>query len=146
MVEFNPRTFYPLYNVHDAVECANRPCVLHSPSKHALSSLPLDWDRSTRKMNRKCHHNVMHPDPDDTWYAVNVAGKDEADYVAHACDGCCDYVLPPEVWAMVGIVSGEAEAKSVVKTLMLHKSDWLLNARDGTMWVKRGKHLYAMRK
>jgi len=89
-----------------------------------------------------CAHDYLHPDPDDLWYAVTFAGKDEATYAVHACDGCCDYVLPKDVWAKVGTVENNEQAEDVVSTLKLHRTDWLLNSKDGTLWVKRGEFLH----
>ena len=142
MVLINMKTLYPLYNVHDEMECVGRSCVIHRPSDHPLNTAPLDWDRSLRRMSRVCPHDYLHPDPDDLWYAVTFADKDEATYAVHACDGCCDYVLPKDVWAKVGTVENNEQAEDVVSTLKLHRTDWLLNSKDGTLWVKRGEFLH----
>jgi len=68
---------------HGVAQCAGRPCCLHNPSPHPLSTAPLVWREPARIMMRLCPHSVLHPDPDDLTVRAAAAP------MPHGCDGCC---------------------------------------------------------
>lgn len=79
-----------LTGVHPAHECQGRHCVLHDPSDHHLSRMPLQWRNDRAIFERICPHGVGHPDPDQFSYWVLTMGRDGAESAqAHGCDGCC---------------------------------------------------------
>lgn len=70
--------------------CAERGCVIHSPSEHGMRDMPTLWRGDRYLMERLCPHGVGHPDPDDMSFKKTVMS--EEDWVAegvHGCDGCC---------------------------------------------------------
>lgn len=68
-----------LYDVHDGVECAGRPCVIHNQSQHHMLDWTLNWRSDRGIFERMCPHGIGHPDPD------NQEGYNSV----HGCDGCC---------------------------------------------------------
>ena len=79
-----------LGNVHRRVECAGRPCVIHTPSDHHMRTWPLVWRADKGVMERTCPHGVGHPDPDELAYLRTIGAEARS---IHGCDGCC---APPE--------------------------------------------------
>lgn len=79
-----------LTGVHPALECEGRHCVLHDPSEHHLSHMPLHWRPDRAIFERICSHGVGHPDPDQFSYWVLSMGRENAEAaMIHGCDGCC---------------------------------------------------------
>lgn len=75
-----------LVNVHPLTQCEGRPCVLHNPSHHSMSSWPTLFRADKGLMERTCPHGIGHPDPDDmAWHSSQ--GRDWIG--VHGCDGCC---------------------------------------------------------
>lgn len=77
----------PLKGVHPAGECLDDVvCIMHYPSKHSMSELPIIWRDDRRIFERICPHGVGHPDPDqfDYWDRINMPHEK-----MHGCDGCC---------------------------------------------------------
>lgn len=73
--------------VHPSSECyPGLPCVIHSPSEHALSDAPLYWRGDRGLMERVCPHGIGHPDPDCLRFR-RLQGDDDPG--VHGCDGCC---------------------------------------------------------
>ena len=77
-----------LVGVHLAAQCEGRPCVIHSPTQHAMSDWPLIWrdDRVPGIFERICPHGIGHPDIDqrDFWRETS-----QECLRMHGCDGCC---------------------------------------------------------
>lgn len=83
-----------ILQVHDEGVCANEPCCIHRPSRHALATAPLYWLASMRIMVRVCAHDRWHPDPDDKLIREHDTFR-RLLAVAHECDGCCRGYPPP---------------------------------------------------
>lgn len=78
-------------HTHEADQCAGQFCVIHHPSSHPLSSAPLNY-RADRAglMERRCHHGIGHPDPDDlTFKRLTMPDFENYAFGVHGCDGCC---------------------------------------------------------
>ena len=77
-----------LVGVHPAGQCAGEWCVIHNPTKNAMSDWPLIWrdDRVPGIFERICPHGIGHPDIDqrDFWREANQEWLG-----VHGCDGCC---------------------------------------------------------
>lgn len=71
--------------VHNPDKCAGQVCVFHNPSKHGMSTWPVNI-RETGLIERMCYHDdqqpVGHPDPDSVAFLGESFG-------IHGCDGCC---------------------------------------------------------
>lgn len=75
-----------LSGIHDIRQCYKRSCVIHSPTKHRMSTWPLHYRGDRKIFERICEHGIGHPDPDqyDFWVDIGrTANK------VHGCDGCC---------------------------------------------------------
>ena len=87
MAEFTLPNGTRLTGVHLAAKCEGRPCVIHNPTKHAMSDWPLIWrdDRVPGIFERICPHGIGHPDIDqrDFWLETNQEWQE-----VHGCDGC----------------------------------------------------------
>lgn len=82
-----------LGNTHDPVLCEGRPCVIHHPSDHHMSSWPTHYRSDRGIMERICPHGVGHPDPDDlAWRASEPEINERTGGGVHGCDLCC---IPP---------------------------------------------------
>jgi hypothetical protein len=79
---------YTLKNIHRPELCVGRHCVIHKPSAHKMSELPLIWNSPETQMERLCEHDVTHPDPDDLAYWLSVRQPWKA---FHECcpENCC---------------------------------------------------------
>lgn len=75
-----------LSGVHSRYDCLGRPCVIHRPSDHYMSTWPRRWNPEIRRMDRLCVHGHEHPDPDDAEFWLQHIGMDKSE---HDCDGCC---------------------------------------------------------
>jgi hypothetical protein len=75
-----------LENVHPAVACQGRNCVVHNPSVHFMREWNLVWRGDKGVMERTCPHGVGHPDPDDAAF-LKQSGRGYL--TVHGCDGCC---------------------------------------------------------
>lgn len=101
---------------HGEAQCAGHHCPVHNPSSHpmrewpytfrfdlsvvtmivpekptleAIAAGPLNGAVFTRT-DRKCPHDVSHPDPDSLAYASYLGGRVlRAVQEVHDCDGCC---------------------------------------------------------
>ena len=77
-----------LVNVHEPERCKGQPCVIHNPTKNAMSDWPLIWrdDRVPGIFERICPHGIGHPDIDQRvfWRETNQEWLG-----VHGCDGCC---------------------------------------------------------
>lgn len=73
---------------HDPSLCAGRPCAIHNPSHHMA-----DWPiivRETGLIERKCKHEIGHPDPDSVAYLEEHGPEGcRGSWGIHGCDGCC---------------------------------------------------------
>jgi hypothetical protein len=92
-----------IMKVHDLSQCEGRaiPCCIHNPSDHHMVTWPMNWRADTGVMERRCVHDVGHPDPDHMAYVRSLTpehecpGEDECVYPhlewqgVHGCDGCC---------------------------------------------------------
>lgn len=76
-----------LTDVHPALECLGRSCVVHNPSDHHMRGWTMVWRGDRGMIERLCHHGIGHPDPDDVSYHVDILG--ELFWGIHGCDGCC---------------------------------------------------------
>lgn len=80
-----------IHRIHDAKDCAGRPCVIHNPSDHSMRGFPTllripgPWDIKGMHTERICPHGIGHPDPDD----LEFWRSQGQDYSVHGCDGCC---------------------------------------------------------
>jgi hypothetical protein len=100
-------------HVHGPEKCAGRTCIIHHATLHHMSEWPLHWRTDRAIFERKCEHEIGHPDPDQIAFLREVgtgemmndiiAGRDvitdptkfaEA-YMEHTCDGCC---ITPSSW------------------------------------------------
>lgn len=70
-------------NVHSTENCAGRPCVLHNPTQHHMTELPLLFRTDRGIVERVCEHGVGHPDPDQR----GIAGWGSVHGCCH--EGCC---------------------------------------------------------
>lgn len=83
-----------LVGVHAEATCLGDHCAIHRPSKHPLSTAPLDWLDGVG-LFRVCEHDYWHPDPDDVRFKIGTMqwGMVEAITSVHLmkenCDGCC---------------------------------------------------------
>ncbi len=81
-----------IVGVHPFGGCKGR-CVLHAPTQHAMSHLPLHYRVDRGIFERICPHGVGHPDPDqyDHWEASGDTGQ-----AVHGCCGesCCAETAP----------------------------------------------------
>jgi hypothetical protein len=79
-----------LAGVHPRGECIGKHCVIHNPSDHHMSHLPLHWRDDRGIFERICQHGIGHPDPDqrEAWKEL-LPPLDAAAQQIHACDGCC---------------------------------------------------------
>lgn len=77
---------YLMRFVHPASACLGRACVIHAPTEHVMSHLPLHWRGDRAIFERICPHGVGHPDPDQGPY---WAETDQGYLWVHGCDGCC---------------------------------------------------------
>ena len=73
-------TNWPLATLrtHSPDACTGRPCCIHNPSHHHMTSWPQNWRPDRGLTERICPHGIGHPDPDDP--TTNRT---------HGCDGCC---------------------------------------------------------
>jgi hypothetical protein len=77
-----------LWNVHSPEACAPDPCVLHNPTDHDLTWMPLHWREDRKIFERICLCGVGHPDPDQHEFWARTGQLAQA---VHGCcpDGCC---------------------------------------------------------
>jgi hypothetical protein len=89
--------------VHPGEQCEGRdiPCCVHNPSGHHMVSWPMTWRADTRVMERRCVHDIGHPDPDHLAYVYSLTPEHDCEDVSeceylhlewqgiHSCDGCC---------------------------------------------------------
>lgn len=73
-------------NVHPSTACEGRPCVIHAPTDHHMSTWPLAWRNDRGIFERDCPHGIGHPDPDQFAYWAEMGWKHAG---VHGCDGCC---------------------------------------------------------
>lgn len=75
-----------LRNVHNALACKGRACVIHSPTDHHMRDWPLSWRADRGIFERRCEHGIGHWDPDqwDYWQETYQTYQG-----VHGCDGCC---------------------------------------------------------
>ena len=79
-----------LTNVHPAIACEGRPCVIHNPSNHGMGDWPLNWRGDRSLMERLCSCGVGHPDPDHMAYELDRWGRVATiNAGVHGCCGCC---------------------------------------------------------
>ena len=71
---------------HSIRQCAQAPCVLHSPTDHPMRTWPMVWRPDRDLFERGCPHGIGHPDPDSvTW----LASQGDTSAGLHGCDSCC---------------------------------------------------------
>lgn len=76
-------------------------CCIHNPSDHSLKEAGRVWRPCFGRVDRRCSHGILHPDPDDLWFKRNGEGWEDPDIAAelrldHDCDGCCVANKPAE--------------------------------------------------
>lgn len=80
------------FNTHEEDDCIGPFCVIHNPSPHPLREAPLQYRGDRGLMERRCVHQVGHPDPDDIAYKRLIMSESQFAARAfewHGCDGCC---------------------------------------------------------
>lgn len=75
-----------LKNIHNAVLCEGRACVIHNPSNHHMREWLITWRGDKGVFERHCPHGIGHPDPDDAEYLI-ATGRES--WTVHGCDSCC---------------------------------------------------------
>ena len=71
--------------------CWENGCVIHNPSKNAMSDFPLNWREDRGIMERICPHGVGHPDFDSAAYF-------DRNGMSHMnVHGCCSYGCCAEI-------------------------------------------------
>lgn len=81
---------------HSLEDCSNTvPCCIHDPSDHPMKDFPLVWRDDQSAMERRCPHDIGHPDPDDLMYKLLIEGNPDIDGVHGCCQGtdgrrCCE--------------------------------------------------------
>lgn len=91
-VDFDGHYFFGehiLAHIHDEKLCKGRHCVIHNPSDHHMRDLPLIWDAQETQMMRLCEHDLVHPDPDDIAYWVNIAKQPWKTHHECCANNCC---------------------------------------------------------
>jgi len=81
-----------ILRTHVRAECAGRPCVIHAPTDHSMSAMPLIWRWDRGIFERSCAHGVGHPDPDQEAYWRESGGQARVESeMVHGCcgQGCC---------------------------------------------------------
>lgn len=73
-------------NIHALNDCLGRPCVVHSPTEHGMSTWPLVWRDDRGVFERICVHGCGHPDPDQFEYWREIG---QPSLATHGCCGCC---------------------------------------------------------
>jgi hypothetical protein len=73
-----------LVNVHYPANCAGEPCVIHNPTEHGMSHLPLVWREDRGIFERLCPCGIGHPDPDQRTYWLRTGRMYEQ---VHGCCG-----------------------------------------------------------
>ncbi len=72
-----------LVNVHSPQQCAGEACVIHNPSRHAMSEFPLVWRDDRGIFERLCPCGIGHPDPDQRPYWQRTG------QIVEQVHGCC---------------------------------------------------------
>lgn len=64
---------------HSREKCEGRgiPCCVHSPSDHHMVGWSMTWRADKGVMERKCVHDVGHPDPDHLAYVRSLTPEHE---------------------------------------------------------------------
>lgn len=71
--------------VHPPKRCKGEQCTIHNPSQHHMRSWPMIL-RETALIERRCVHDIGHPDPDSVAWMNKTFGEG---WGVHGCDGCC---------------------------------------------------------
>lgn len=72
-----------LRNVHSALDCAGRECIIHSPKPRDTDDWPLLWRGDRAIFERICPHGTGHPD------AAQFEYWHEQDEDWQRIHGCC---------------------------------------------------------
>lgn len=79
-----------IHNVHPLAHCLGRPCCVHHPTPHHMSTWPQNYRDDSGAMERVCPHGVGHPDPDHLAWVKHMTNAQVARWHGvHGCDGCC---------------------------------------------------------
>jgi hypothetical protein len=134
----NRKTCAPLIKTHDATRCVGRPCVLHSPSHHALHQYPLDWE-PVRGMRRVCDHQVYHRDPDEVEFRVEILGdRREALQCDCTCSCCISNVRFDPAWTVLDSFPLYKDAAEYADFMSIHVTGWFYDSFTGQLWLRKG--------